>query len=592
MNKTELILKSCYVPMPDGVRLAVSAYLPPEDQTPEPRPVVLTMTRYWRAMALKMDMPEFQMSYAMADFLWKRGYVLAMGDVRGTGASFGTREMEFPPSEFVDIGKVIEWVSAQSWCDGRVATSGTSYTADTALMALVTSPSPLKIAVFRALDFDLYRHLGTPGGILNTWFAETWGEVTGAMDRNDAKAVFEVKPFADQPAEVKDVILGVRPVDKDTDGSMLAAAVADHKANFNAKDGGKVFEFIGDPITGHPELSFEKSSLYSHQDKIQESGVPIVYRAGWYDAGTQLGALNIFTSLSNPKHIIVGPWNHVGDFRADPFQPGDGSSPEEIPLEQGHKLVAGSLDAYFKDGAEVPDILEYYTLGENKWKSTKIWPLPKTRMQRLYLSAGNNLSNDPPTEPEGSDNYRVDPTAGSGMFNRWHTQMAKPVHHPDRKEEDKKLLVYDTLPLEKDLEITGHPVIHLYVSSNVTDGQFFVYLEAVDPDGRVRLVTEGQLRAIHRKISDEVPPYKMFGPYHTFRRADVLPLVPGEVAEIAFDLFPISVLFKRGQRIRVAISGADKDVFAPIPGCESPDITIERNTRHASFIDLPVIPED
>jgi hypothetical protein len=82
----------------------------------------------------------------------------------------------------------------------------------------------------------------------------------------------------------------------------------------------------------------------------------------------------------------------------------------------------------------------------------------------------------------------------------------------------------------------------------------------------------------------------MFGPYHTFERNDALPLVPGEVAEIAFDLLPISVRFEAGWRIRLAIAGADRDVFAPIPGCEAPEITVERNSQHASYIDLPIIP--
>jgi putative CocE/NonD family hydrolase len=150
--------------------------------------------------------------------------------------------------------------------------------------------------------------------------------------------------------------------------------------------------------------------------------------------------------------------------------------------------------------------------------------------------------------------------------------------------------VYDTPPLETNLEITGHPVVHLFVRSNATDGQFYVYLEAVLPDGRVKCVTDGQLRTIHRKISESPPPYTMFGPYHTFERKDALPLVPGEVAEIAFDLLPISVLFEAGWRIRLAIAGADRDVFAPIPGCEAPEITVERNSRHASFINLPIIP--
>lgn len=65
--------------------------------------------------------------------------------------------------------------------------------------------------------------------------------------------------------------------------------------------------------------------------------------------------------------------------------------------------------------------------------------------------------------------------------------------------------------------------------------------------------------------------------------------MPGEVTEITFDCFPISVLLKKGQRIRLAIAGADQAVFEPIPGCESPEITLERNAIHSSYIDLPII---
>ena len=82
----------------------------------------------------------------------------------------------------------------------------------------------------------------------------------------------------------------------------------------------------------------------------------------------------------------------------------------------------------------------------------------------------------------------------------------------------------------------------------------------------------------------------MFGPYHSLKEKDAAaPNVPGEVAEISFDLFPISVLLKKGQRIRLAIAGADKDVFAPIAGCGTPEITVERNSIYSSHIDLPVV---
>jgi len=304
--------------------------------------------------------------------------------------------------------------------------------------------------------------------------------------------------------------------------------------------------------------------------------------------------MNFFTSFSNPKRVIVGPWNHGGDSRADPFQQGDGLQPQVIPAEQVFELVVDSLDAFVKPGSEPlqMNILEYYTLGENRWKSTHVWPLPETLMERLYLSAEHSLQSNVPIDKIGCDHYLVDPTTGTGECNRWHTQVGgKPVHHPDRREEDQKLLVYDSPPLQAEVEITGHPVIHLNIRSNSPDGQFFVYLEAVLPDGSVKLVTEGQLRAIHRKVSDDPAPYTMFGPYHSFKRADAMPIVQAEVTQISFELFPISVRFEALWRIRVAIAGADKDVFDPIPGCEAPEIALERNARYPSFIDLPIIPE-
>lgn len=587
-RRDDLVLRSSYVPMRDGVRIAVSVWLPREAKAATPRPAVMASTRYWRAMALREDRPEYQTSFPFAFHLWERGYVLVACDARGTGASFGTREMEIPPDEVADLGELVEWVSVQPWCDGRVATTGTSYTANTALMSCAAGPPALEVGVARAMDFDVYRQLISPGGILNSWMADNWGGLTGAMDRNDAAVV-----FADQSDEIKNVVIGVRPVDEDEEGVLLGGAVAEHKDNFNATEIREFLEFIDDGRRGRPDVGLESFAIYHHREAIQASAKPIVYRAGWHDAGTSLGAMSFFTSFSNPKRVIVGPWNHGGDFRADPFRPGDGLHPEAIPPEEVFDQVVSSLDPFFKIGAEPLEmnVLEYYTLGENRWKSTRVWPLPETRMKRMYLWAGHAMRSEPPEDATGRDSYKVDPTAGTGDCNRWHTQVAhRSVHHPDRREEDKKLLVYDSPPLEEAVEITGHPVVRLNVRSTAPDGQFFAYLEAVLPDGTVKLITEGQLRAIHRKVSNDPPPYTIFGPYHSYKRVDAMPLVPGEVASIAFDLFPMSVRFEKGWHIRLAIAGADKDVFDPIPGCEAAEITLERNARYPSFIDLPTIP--
>ena len=593
MNQSALICKSEYVTMLDGIRLAVSTWLPDENKIKEAKyTAILTTTRYWRATALREDNPKSQPYYNFACYLWSQGYVLVAADARGSGASFGYRDAETSPAEVEDIGEVIEWIAQQDWCDGRVGTEGTSYTANTTLCSLVTAPHALKIGVCRAPDFDLYRHLFSPGGIANYWFIEAWGKTTCAQDNNDVEALF-ASGYWPKPASGSDDVLGVRPVDEDDDGSLLAAAIAEHQRNFNVLGMRETLTFVDSKPLGSHRFLFESA----YQTQIEKHNVPAVIRCGWHDAGTALGALSMFASFSSPIRVILGPWNHGGDFRADPFMLGDGTDPEAIAQETVFSLRVKSFDAVLKPNALFDEdtddqfgVVEYYILGENRWKTTQQWPLPQTKIQRLYLAEDYQLSPSIPTLEEGSDPYQVDTTAATGLNNRWHAQaISQPIHFPDRREEDKKLLVYDTPALECDTEITGHPVVHLYVRSNTTDGQFFVYLETVDPDGRVRMLTEGQLRALHRKVSDNRPPYKMFGPYHSLKEKDALPLVPGEVAEIAFDLFPISVLLKKGQKIRIAIAGADADVFAPIVGCESPEITVERNSIYASYIDLPII---
>ena len=68
-----------------------------------------------------------------------------------------------------------------------------------------------------------------------------------------------------------------------------------------------------------------------------------------------------------------------------------------------------------------------------------------------------------------------------------------------------------------------------------------------------------------------------------------MPLVPGQVAELKFGLQPISVLVKKGHRLRVAVAGHDKDTFIRIPAEGAPVIAVQRNIRASSMIELPVI---
>ncbi|MGX4676204.1 CocE/NonD family hydrolase [SAR92 clade bacterium H246] len=602
MNQPQPITcESSYLTLRDGVRLAASVWLDKQAiKHSGPYPAIVTTTRYWRTSAFQGDRPEYQLYYPCAAYYLSRGYSFVAIDARGTGASFGYRGAEMSPTEVEDIGDVIRWVAEQEWCDGRVATEGTSYTASTTLYSLVTAPTALKLGVCRAPDFDGYRHLLAPGGIVNHWFIDAWGETTAALDQNNAELLL-AKGYMPPPVGGADNLLGVRPVDDDSGGTLLAQAIREHQANFNLAGQESTLAYIDNVVYDYHRVFFDPE----YQEKIEQSDIPLVIRCGWHDAGTQLGALAMFCSFNMPLRVTIDPWNHSGNGRADPFAGGDGTTAGERSFDDVWGSTADWLDIAFgqnngKTALQVSNqgipalhsrVVDYYTLGENRWKSTPVWPLPNTQWQRWYLASNHQLSQKALSDAPGCDVYQVDPLTTTGRDNRWFAQARlKPILFPDRREEDKKLLVYDTPPLGADTEITGHPVVSLQLSSSATDGQFFAYLETVDPDGRVRLLTEGQLRGLHRKISDQTPPYRMFGPYHSLMKKDAMPMVPGEITEISFDLFPISVLLKKGQRIRLAIAGADCDVFAPIPGCEAPELTIQRTSVHASYLDLPIIP--
>jgi hypothetical protein len=163
------------------------------------------------------------------------------------------------------------------------------------------------------------------------------------------------------------------------------------------------------------------------------------------------------------------------------------------------------------------------------------------------------------------------------------------VVYPDRAEADARLLIYTTAPLDRELEVTGNPIVTLRLATTATDGSFIAYLEDVAPDGTVTYVTEGQLRGLHRKVSADPPPYRMLVPHHSFLRKDGAPMVPGQVTTLQFGLIPTSVVFRKGHRIRLALSGADKDTFKRIPETGGATWTVHHSATHPSYVELPVV---
>ena len=121
-------LQSVYVPVGDGVSLAVDVWLPVEPTAMGGTVgTVMRVTRYHRAEAPQEPGPEADTNAAAGDLFNRAGFALVVMDARGTGASFGTRTGELGEREIKDYGELIGWVAAQPWSNGRVGVYGTSY---------------------------------------------------------------------------------------------------------------------------------------------------------------------------------------------------------------------------------------------------------------------------------------------------------------------------------------------------------------------------------------------------------------------------------------------------------------------------------
>lgn len=153
---------------------------------------------------------------------------------------------------------------------------------------------------------------------------------------------------------------------------------------------------------------------------------------------------------------------------------------------------------------------------------------------------------------------------------------------------DAKGLTYTSTPLEKDISVIGHPVVTLYIASSAEDGDFYVYLEEVDTDGVSHYITDGILRASHRAMFE--PSFNNLGlPYHRHFKEDVKSLPKEETVALVLDLLPISKVFKKGQRIRVTITCADKSYTEENIIMPPPTVTLYRDQKYPSHIILPIV---
>jgi putative CocE/NonD family hydrolase len=579
--------RSLYVTMRDGCRLALDVYLPQSTASSDaPRsklPTLLILTPYYRRFKLKPGAPATTEPSPNAgkwrDLFVPRGYAVVVCDVRGTGASFGTRDSFRSPAEREDYRQIAEWIVRQAWSDGSIGSTGISYVGAAAdFLASTGHPAVKAVAPLFAV-WDTYSDHYYPGGLLLNRLAETYDELMIALDQDRRDLLGKFAYFKDPNFD------GPQPVDDDPEGGLARAAIAEHQSNFRMTEFIREFRFKDDALASDPAVTPASFSPYGYCAGVGPD-VAVYSVSGWYDgAGYANGGIARFLTLPNPKrHLLLGPWDHGARINGSPWR----AQPEpEFPL-LGE--VLRFFDQYLMGlptGLDREAPVHYFAMHEERWHAADTWPPPATA-QSLYLAAPHRLT-DEPAAP-ASDSYATPFAFGTGNLTRYERIAALDTreYYADWHGRDTTLLVYTSQPLRQPQTLAGHALVTLWLEADQPDAAIHVYLEEVEADGRCRYVTEGMLRALHRKTTPCPDHHKTTWPWRTFARADAATLPQGEPVEMTFALLPVAWKLEAGSRVRLAIAGGDRDHVVQVPHGRPPRLRIHHGRAHPSRLVLPV----
>jgi putative CocE/NonD family hydrolase len=563
----EWVRTSRYLEMSDGIKLAVDVIRPARDGKPaeERLPAVWNYYAYVRARVAEGKVVSIVDASQSLLTLVKHGYVIVVVDARGLGASYGPTAFPGIHEEGRYGYEITEWIACQPWCDGHVGMQGHSYSALMNFMIASYAPPHLR-AIFPSMaPFDIYQ-LPYPGGVYRKAISDM---MTPMMKKQAAEAP-------------------VARVDEDVTGAMLAEAKRQHKETVD--------------VVYHKLVPFRDSekedlkpwtlnNLVTHLREINESRIPVYQWSGWFDVYVR-DAFQWHANLEAPRKIAIGPWAHS---EGDPTKRKEWGQLVAVEQLRWFDYWLKGIDNGIMD--EPP--IHFAVMEETDrwtWREAGAWPLPGTEVRAFYAregrtgSAGSSndgfLSAEPPPGDRGEDAYSVDPSATAGEIKGPRTPN-RGLEDPDMSPNDAKGLTYTSPLLAESLEVSGHPLVTIFIRTNAADADFYAYLEEVDGDGKSHYITDGVLRASHR--TEAAPPFDNLGlPWHRHYREDVTSIPAGEIIRLRFDLMPTSNVFDKGHRLRLTITCANAGIDEPVDS-RPKTVTLMRNAAFPSRIELPVM---
>jgi putative CocE/NonD family hydrolase len=562
LQEIAIVDRKVMVPMRDGKRMAADIYRPKD--TSKKYPIIFSRTPYnFNFWDVRLGAPR-DMSRELDAV--KRGYAYVTMNERGHFFSEGNYDILGAP--LTDGDDAIQWLTTQSWSNGKLGTIGCSSTAEWQLAVAARNnpgfttmiPQGFGAGVGRVAPYFEQGNWYRGGAVQMLFIAWLYGE------QNQIRPMFP--PNTSQADLIKasrlfDLAPQMPPVDWSK--ALAHLPVQDIMRAVNGPDG--IFADRMEVSTGGAMIkrqpnddAWYRGGLW-HDDK--PINIPGFWFMSWYDVsvGPNLAAYNYVRKTARPgvanqQYAIIAPTLHCAMTRATEDTVVGERSVGDARLKYDD-LTFGWFDHFLK--GEDNKILEkmpkvrYYTMGSNKWQSSDTWPPQGAQPVTFYLTSGgkaNTLYGDgalttAAPAADHPDSFVYDPMnpvpSYGGNVCCTGNAVAGGAFDQRKMETRNDILVYSTEPLKEGVEVSGSIEATLYVSSDVKDTDITIKLIDVDQEGRAYNLDETIQRLRYRDGYDKPLAW----------------MEKGKVYKVQLSPMTTSNYFAAGHRIRIEISSSN-----------------------------------
>ncbi len=442
-------MENGWIAMKDGIRLAVTLYMPDGGQAGEKFPALLEYHPY------RKDDATAERDYALYSYFVRRGYVCARVDIRGFGASEGIPTgREYSEQEQLDGIQIIAWLAHQPWSNGNVGMMGISWSGFNSLQMAMRHAPELKAIIAVDATAEL--------------FHDDVHYIDGMAHIDEFELNMDMAPGMTGAPDytLDEKVLGPR-----FDAPPWSLLYLKHQ-----HDG----PFWRSPVRPYSEIK-----------------IPCFVIGGLLD-GYRDSVTDMLQQTKAPLKAIVGPWNHT--FPHDAV-PGPQIEWRNEAVRWWDYWLKGRDTGVLRDPKLIIYMQHWHPPDPNltnvpgEWRREDGWP-PRDLHETVFFPQSNHtLEKSAP--PDEVHQLKYIPSVGveSGFW--WGELLSDP------RPVDAFSLVYDSAPLKEDLAILGRPRALLRASATAPLADWFARLSDVAPDGTVTQITGAGINGAQRKSMTE-----------------------------------------------------------------------------------------